>query len=159
MFESEYICQKVFTKPATLLIEAYPQDSTNNNNKRAVPKKPEKTTKFTNSATHDFITSKQNNNNTKFSNKTVNYNDTPFQCENFNSLEFLEVNKNAVAYSENSNFCQNTLPYLPKSNKKTESIDTWACSDSKFLKKIGQNSGFAGKKMSLFNDSALFVKS
>jgi len=101
----------------------------------------------------------------KFSEKTkelenkANLYQTMFTESSLNSFVSKSSTGSLSMFDSNSNFSQKNLPFLKSPKSKVESIDNWACKESKFVGKIGLNSGLGRNFTDTFNDSALFISS
>ena len=99
----------------------------------------------------------------KFSEKTkelenkANLYQTMFTESSLNSFVSKSSTGSLSMFDSNSNFSQKKLPFLKSPKSKINSVDTWACKDSKFLSKIGLNSSLENNFTNTFNNSALFV--
>lgn len=103
--------------------------------------------------------------NRKISEKTkelenkANLYQTMFTESSLNSFVSKSSNESVSMFDSNSNFSQKNLPFFKSPKSKVDSIDNWACKESKFVGKIGLNSGLGRNFTNTFNDSVLFVSS
>lgn len=91
--------------------------------------------------------------------KKGNIYQTMFNESSLNSFASKNSKENLSLFDSNSKFSQKNLTFLKSPKSKVDSIDTWACKDSKIFGKIGLNSALGNNFTNTFNDSALFLSS